>query len=59
LDLSKIVDFAIAVEKELTDLQDKNAWLLYELDKAKKKNEQVVNLMCDFLTQVQEVMKDE
>ena len=57
--MSKIVDFAIAVEKELTDLQDKNNWLLYELDKAKKKNEQVVNLMCDFLTQVQEVMKDE
>ena len=57
--MSKIVDFAIAVEKELTDLQNKNDWLLYELDKAKKKNEQVVNLMCDFLTQVQEVMKDE
>jgi hypothetical protein len=57
--LSKIVDFAIEVEKELTDLQNRNAWLLYELDKAKKKNERVVNLMCDFLTQVQEVMKDE
>lgn len=57
--MSKIVDFAIEVEKELTDLQNRNDWLSYELNKAKQKNERVVNLMCDFLTQVQEVMKDE
>ncbi len=57
--MSKIVDFAIEVEKELTDLQHRNNYLEYELSKAKKKNEQVVNLVCDFLTQVQEVMKDE
>lgn len=57
--MSKIVDFAIEVEKELTDLQNRNNYLEYELDKAKRKNEQVVNLMCDFLTQVQEVMKNE
>ena len=55
----KIVDFAIEVEKELTDLQNRNNYLEYELNKAKRKNERVVNLMCDFLTQVQEVMKDE
>ena len=57
--MSKIVDFAIEVEKELTDLQNRNNYLEYELNKAKRKNERVVNLMCDFLTQVQEVMKDE
>ena len=57
--MSKIVDFAIEVEKELTDLQHRNNYLEYELSKAKRKNEQVVQLMCDFLTQVQEVMKDE
>lgn len=57
--MSKIVDFAIEVEKELTDLQNRNDWLSYELNKAKQKNERVVNLMCDFLTQVQEAMKDE
>ena len=56
--MSKIVDFAIEVEKELTDLQNRNNYLEYELNKAKQKNERVVNLMCDFLTQVQEVMKD-
>ena len=57
--MSKIVDFAIEVEKELTDLQHRNNYLEYELSKAKRKNEQVVKLMCDFLTQVQAVMKDE
>ena len=57
--MSKIVDFAIAVEKELTDLQARNDYLESELYKAQRKNEQVVNLMCDFLTQVQEVMKNE
>ena len=57
--MSKIVVFAIEVEKELTDLQNRNNYLEYELNKAKRKNERVVNLMCDFLTQVQEVMKDE
>lgn len=57
--MSKIVDFAIEVEKELTDLQNRNNYLEYELNKAQRKNEQVVNLMCDFLTQVQEVMKNE
>jgi hypothetical protein len=57
--LSKIVDFAIEVEKELTNLQNMNNYLECELYKAQRKNEQVVNLMCDFLTQVQEVMKNE
>jgi hypothetical protein len=57
--LSKIVDFAVEIEKELTELQDQNNYLAYELHKAKRKNEQVVNLMCDFLMQIQEVMKDE
>lgn len=57
--MSKIVDFAIEVEKELTNLQNRNNYLECELYKAKQKNEEVVNLMCDFLTQVQEVMKDE
>ena len=57
--MSKIVDFAVAIEKELTDLQTRNNDLEYELYKAQRKNEQVVNLMCDFLTQVQEVMKNE
>ena len=57
--MSKIVDFTVAIEKELTDLQTRNNDLEYELYKAQRKNEQVVNLMCDFLTQVQEVMKNE
>lgn len=57
--MSKIVDFAVAIEKELTDLQARNDYLESELYKAQRKNEQVVNLMCDFLTQVQEVMKNE
>ena len=57
--MSKIVDFAVAIEKELTDLQTRNNELEYEIYKAQRKNEQVVNLMCDFLTQVQEVMKNE
>lgn len=57
--MSKLVDFAIEVEKELTNLQNANNYLSHELNKTKKKNERVVNLVCDFLTQVQEVMKDE
>lgn len=56
--MSKIVDFALEVEKELTQLQENNNYLAHELDRANQKNERVVNLMCDFLTQVQEVMKD-
>lgn len=57
--MSKLVDFAIEVEKELTNLQNANNYLSCELNRAKKKNERVVNLVCDFLTQIQEVMKDE
>ena len=56
--MSKIVDFAVEIEKELTELQNKNDYLAHELDRANQKNERVVNLMYDFLTQVQEVMKD-
>lgn len=57
--MSKIVDFALEVEKELTHLQEQNDYLAFQLDEAKKKNKQVANLMRNFLTEVQEVMKDE
>lgn len=50
--MSKIVDFALEVEKELTQLQEQNDYLAFQLDEAKRKNKQVVNLMRNFLTEV-------
>lgn len=57
--MSKIVEMALEVEKELVNLQSNNEYLTNELYKANEKNKRVINLIGTFLSQIQEVIENE
>lgn len=57
--MSKIVDFAFEIEKEIKNLQDENTFLAAELKRAENKNKQLATLIHDFLYEFGEAMKDE
>jgi hypothetical protein len=57
--MSKIVDFAFEIEKEIKNLQDENTFLATELRRAENKNKQLATLIHDFLYEFGEAMKDE
>lgn len=57
--MSKIVEIALEIEKEMENLQFKNEYLTNELHRANQKNKQVINLIGSFLSQIQEVIENE
>jgi len=57
--MSKIVDLALEIEKELEKIHDENTFLTSQLDRANDKNKKIVQMIKDFLYDVQEVMDNE
>lgn len=57
--MSKIVDLALEIEKELEKIHDENTFLASQLDRANDKNKKIVQMIKDFLYNVQEVMDNE
>lgn len=57
--MSKIVDLALEIEKELEKIHDENTFLASQLDRANDKNKKIVQMIKDFLYDVQEVMDNE
>lgn len=57
--MSKIVDLALEIEKELKNIHDENDFLSAQLQRANDKNEKIVQMIKDFLCNVQEVMDNE
>ena len=57
--MSKIMEFAAEIEGELQKIKNENSFLANELKRAREKNKQVVYLIYDFLSQMEEVMNRE
>lgn len=57
--MSKIVDLALEIEKELDKIHDENTFLSAQLDRANDKNKKIIQMIKDFLYNVQEVMDNE
>ena len=57
--MSKIIDLAVAIEQELEQIHNENTFLSAQLDRAENKNKKIIQMIKNFLYDVQEVMDSE
>lgn len=57
--MSKIIDLAVEIEKELEQIHNENTFLSAQLHRAENKNKKIIQMIKDFLYDVQEVMDNE
>lgn len=57
--MSKIIDLAVEIEKELEQIRAENTFLSAQLHSAENKNKKFIQMIQNFLYDVQEVMDNE